>query len=127
MDQGKLEVSAIFQAQVKDIEDQLKAKNDHLKVVRVVIADSQNQKGLNYWLLLGGAHPVVVADPAMAGAFPGGIDLNSRNLIMKNRGEKIDIRFNQAMIAQFEKEDFSGLKFKVLDVVPINLSLILGL
>jgi len=57
----------------------------------------------------------------------GGIDLNSRNLNMESSGQKINITFNPAMIAQFERGDFSGVKIKILDVVPINLMPFLGL
>ncbi len=57
----------------------------------------------------------------------GGIDLNSRNLKMQESGQKADIRFNQAMITQFKKGDFSGVRFQVNDVIRINPMVILGL
>jgi len=57
----------------------------------------------------------------------GGIDLNSRNLRMESTGEKINITFNPAMIAQFRRGDFSGVRIQILDVVPINLMPLLGL
>ncbi len=51
----------------------------------------------------------------------GGIDLNSRYLDMQSEGEKVDIAFNQAMIAQFRRGDFSGIQVRILDVVPVSL------
>ncbi len=57
----------------------------------------------------------------------GGIDLNSRNLKMQSEGQKVDITFDPAMIAQFKRGDFSGVKIQILDVVPINLMPLLGL
>ena len=55
-----------------------------------------------------------------ANAFPGGIDLNSKNLNMQSEGQKVNITFNPAMIAQFKRGDFSGVRFQILDVVPVN-------
>ncbi len=71
-------------------------------------------------------------DFAMKGAaalakIPGGIDLNSRNLNMQSEGEKVDITFDPAMIAQFRRGDFSGVRIQILDVVPVNLMPLLGL
>jgi len=59
--------------------------------------------------------------------FPGGIDLNSRNLNMESTGQKIDLTFDPAMVAQFKRGDFSGVKVKILDVVPISIMPLLGL
>jgi len=58
---------------------------------------------------------------------PGGIDLNSRNLKIDAEGQKVDITFNPAMIAQFRRGDFSGVRIKILDVVRVNLLPLLGL
>ena len=60
-------------------------------------------------------------------AIPGGIDLNSRNLKMQSEGQKVDITFDPAMVAQFRRGDFSGVRIQILDVVPINLMPLLGL
>ena len=57
----------------------------------------------------------------------GGIDLNSRNLNMESSGQKMNITFDPAMIAQFKRGDFSGVKIQILDVVPISLMPLLGL
>ncbi len=57
----------------------------------------------------------------------GGIDLNSRTLNMESSGDKVNITFNQAMVAQFRRGDFSGVRIKILDVMPINLIPLLGL
>ena len=57
----------------------------------------------------------------------GGIDLASKHLNMESSGEKVNITFDPAMIAQFERGDFSGVRIQILDVVPINLMPLLGL
>jgi hypothetical protein len=60
-------------------------------------------------------------------ANPGGIDLNSRNLDLQSEGEKVNIAFNHALMAQFKRGDFSGLKIRILDVIPVNPMILLGL
>ena len=65
----------------------------------------------------------LISDKAMKG----GIDLNSRNLNMQSEGEKVNITFDPAMIAQFRRGDFSGVRIQILDVVPVNLMPLLGL
>ena len=57
----------------------------------------------------------------------GGIDFASKHLHMETSGDKINITFNPAMMAQFERGDFSGVKIQILDVVPISLMPLLGL
>ena len=64
-------------------------------------------------------------DKAMV--FPGGIDLASKHLNMESTGEKVNITFDPAMIAQFKRGDFSGVRIQILDVVPISLMPLLGL
>ena len=58
---------------------------------------------------------------------PGGIDLNSSQLRLQSEGEKVNIAFDPAMIAQFRRGDFSGVRIQILDVVPVNLMSLLGL
>ena len=58
---------------------------------------------------------------------PGGIDLNSKNLNIETSGQKVNITFDPAMIAQFRRGDFSGVQIQILDVVPISLMPLLGL
>ncbi len=58
---------------------------------------------------------------------PGGIDLNSGNLNMQSQGQKVSITFDPAMIAQFRRGDFSGVRIQILDVVPVNLISLLAL
>jgi phosphomannomutase len=58
---------------------------------------------------------------------PGGIDLNAKHLNLQSEGEKVNITFDPAMIAQFQRGDFSGVRIQILDVVPINLMPLLGL
>jgi len=70
--------------------------------------------------------PIENSDQAGLAA-PGGIDLNSRNLNMQSEGQKVNITFDAAMIAQFRRGDFSGVRIQILDVVPISLVPLLGL
>ena len=65
--------------------------------------------------------------PSQAMTHQGGIDLTSRHLNMESSGQKINITFDPAMIAQFKRGDFSGVRIQILDVVPINLMPLLGL
>ena len=64
---------------------------------------------------------------ALAQPYNGGIDLNSKNLNMQSEGEKVNITFDTAMIAQFKRGDFSGVKFQIIDVVQIDPIPLLGL
>jgi len=61
-----------------------------------------------------------VAIPTLT-AENGGIDLNSRSLKMQSEGDKVNITFSPAMIAQFRRGDFSGVRIQIFDVVQINL------
>ena len=49
----------------------------------------------------------------------GGIDLNSKNMAMSVDGEKIDIKFDPAMIEQFKRGDFSGVRPVIINITPI--------
>ncbi len=49
----------------------------------------------------------------------GGIDLNSKNMKIDVDGQKIDIRFDPAMIKQFQAGDFSGVRPVILNITPI--------
>jgi len=60
-------------------------------------------------------------------AMRGGIDLASKHLNMQSSGQKVNITFDPAMIAQFKRGDFSGVRIQILDVVPISLMPLLGL
>jgi hypothetical protein len=60
-------------------------------------------------------------------ATPGGIDLNAAHLNMQSQGEKVNITFDPAMIEEFKRGDFSGVKIQILDVVPVNLMALLGI
>jgi hypothetical protein len=66
-------------------------------------------------------------DKASLAQSPGGIDLNSRHLNLESSGQKVNIAFDPVMIAQFRRGDFSGVRIKILDVVPVNLIPLLGL
>ena len=60
-------------------------------------------------------------------AVNGGIDLAAKHLNMESSGQKVNITFDPAMIEQFKRGDFSGVKIQILDVVPVNLMPLLGL
>jgi hypothetical protein len=68
-----------------------------------------------------------VAKAAVGLKAPGGIDLASKNLNMESSGQRVNITFDPAMIEQFKRGDFSGVKIQILDVVPVNLMPLLGL
>ena len=58
----------------------------------------------------------------------GGIDLNSRNMQIDTEGQKIDIKFNPAIIAQFRTGDFSGVYPVIISIKPVSsASFLLGL
>jgi hypothetical protein len=61
----------------------------------------------------------IPTDSAMAGKTRGGIDLNARNMSMDVGGEKIDIHFDKAMIAQFRRGDFSGVRPVIMSITPL--------
>jgi SAM-dependent methyltransferase len=49
----------------------------------------------------------------------GGIDLNSRNMLMDVSGEKINIKFDQALVDQFRRGDFSGIRPVIINITPV--------
>jgi len=51
--------------------------------------------------------------------YDGGIDLNSRNMAMTVKGEKIDMRFDPAIEAQFKRGDFSGVRAVIVGITSI--------
>jgi len=57
----------------------------------------------------------------------GGIDLNAAHLNLQSEGDGVNITFDPAMIAQFKRGNFSGVKFQILEVVPVDLMPLLGL
>jgi hypothetical protein len=67
------------------------------------------------------------ADRAVLANAPGGIDLASKHLNMESSGQKVNITFDPAMIAQFKRGDFSGVRIQILDVTPVSLMPLLGL
>ncbi|MBF0619767.1 MAG: hypothetical protein HQL19_06325 [Candidatus Omnitrophica bacterium] len=61
---------------------------------------------------------------------PGGIDLNARNLEMDiaKEGAGAPVTFDPAMIAEFQRGDFSGITPVILKITPIDSPLaLLGL
>ncbi len=63
-------------------------------------------------------------------ASPGGIDLNAKNmgLDVAKEGSGVDIKFDPAMVAEFQRGDFSGIAPLIIRIVPITSALpILGL
>ena len=49
----------------------------------------------------------------------GGIDFKADSLNVRSSGEKIDVRFDQAMMAQFKRGDFSGVRATILSITPL--------
>ncbi len=62
------------------------------------------------------------ADEAMKAneAFPGGIDLNAKNMSLDVSGQGIDMKFDPAMVAEFQKGNFTGVEGIILRIVPIQ-------
>ena len=59
---------------------------------------------------------------------PGGIDLNASKLNLQKQGSGVDIKFNQAMIAQFKLGNFDGITPVITTITPIaNIYPLLGL
>lgn len=89
-----------------------------------------NLVGSNKWFLLGGKRKelpegttlriIVPMDrAAIAPVGPGGIDLNARHMNMDVSGEKVDIHFDKAMMAQFKSGDFSGVRPVIMSITPL--------
>lgn len=51
---------------------------------------------------------------------PGGIDLNTKDMKTNISGENITIQFDKAMIEQFKRGDFTGVRPVILNVTPIT-------
>jgi hypothetical protein len=67
-------------------------------------------------------------DRAMNIANPGGIDLNTASMTMDATGEAVNIQFDKAMIEQFKRGDFTGVRPVILNITPIpNILPLLGL
>lgn len=66
----------------------------------------------------GGRDAAMKADQAM----PGGIDLNSKNmgLDVAKDGQGIEMKFDPAMVAEFQKGNFTGVQGIILRIVPIE-------
>jgi hypothetical protein len=56
----------------------------------------------------------------MAQTANGGIDLNAGNLQMEINGEKIDLKFDPAMVEQFQRGDFSGVAPVIIQITAIQ-------
>ncbi len=53
---------------------------------------------------------------------PGGIDLNARNMGLEvaRDGKGVDMKFDPAMVAEFQKGDFTGVEGIILRIVPLQ-------
>jgi hypothetical protein len=67
-----------------------------------------------------GQEPQLDITASQAMKSPGGIDLNSKNMVMNVAGEKIDIKFDPAMIAQFKAGDFTGVTGVIINITPLT-------
>jgi len=63
--------------------------------------------------------PGIRRDAAMANP-TGGIDLNSQHMQMDVNGETINLKFDPAMFAQFQRGDFSGVVPVIIQITPIQ-------
>ena len=58
----------------------------------------------------------------------GGIDLNAANMAMSERGDRVAMRFDPAMIAQFKRGDFTGIRPEIVQITPVpSLATLMGL
>ncbi len=58
----------------------------------------------------------------------GGIDMNAGNRQMNAKGQKVDMKLDQAMMAKFRRGDFTGLTPVIYSITPIaNIRPMLGL
>lgn len=70
---------------------------------------------------------ITTSDQAQAASPLGGIDLDSKNLILDVNGDKINISFDPAMLEQFRRGDFSGVRPVIISIVPVaNINGLLG-
>jgi hypothetical protein len=67
--------------------------------------------------MTGNREAVVNVSP---GPTRGGIDLNAQNMQMDVGGQKINIHFDHAMVEQFKRGDFSGVRPVVINITPIQ-------
>jgi phosphomannomutase len=68
-----------------------------------------------------GTIPLKEEDSAMKNASDlGGIDFNAKNLKMGVKGDQINIKFDPAMIEQFKRGDFSGVRPVIINITPLN-------
>jgi phosphoglycerate kinase len=58
-------------------------------------------------------------------AEPGGIDLNAKNMGLDifKEGQGVEMKFNPAMVAEFQRGDFSGIVANIIRIVPIKSAL----
>jgi hypothetical protein len=67
-------------------------------------------------------------DQALTTRREGGINLDSKNLQLDVNGEEINIKFDPAMIEQFKKGDFTGVRPVIINITPIaNMLPLLGM
>ncbi len=58
----------------------------------------------------------------------GGIDMDANKMNMSEKGGKIDMKFDPAMVAQFKRGDFTGIRPVIQSITPItNVRPLLGL
>ncbi|MEI8012825.1 MAG: hypothetical protein WCI27_10185, partial [Candidatus Omnitrophota bacterium] len=58
----------------------------------------------------------------------GGIDLNAAKMILSEKGGKVVMAFDPAMLAQFRSGDFSGVRPEIINITPIsNMPSLMGL
>jgi hypothetical protein len=54
--------------------------------------------------------------------------MNAGNMTMNEQGQKVDMQFDPAMVEEFRRGDFSGVRPVILNITPItNIRPFLGL
>ncbi|MEW5895513.1 MAG: class I SAM-dependent methyltransferase [Candidatus Omnitrophota bacterium] len=138
-DFGKMPFSKIFLSGIgvflrgltpEELKD-LSEKQEEIKKIHLgSITMSQPQLSLHSNDLQSGAALFSITDSSPAASPVGGIDLNARNLDMdiSKDGRGVEMKFDPAMIAEFEGGNFTGVVPVIIRVTPLsNPLMLLGL
>jgi hypothetical protein len=121
---------------VKDINDQLQNTRIPLRMAHgdngVLRLENTSKDGELILTLSGRMTFIdgkfVTVDSAETAEVPGGIDMNAGNMTMNEQGQKVDMQFDPAMVEEFRRGDFSGVRPVILNITPItNIRPFLGL
>ncbi|MEI8012987.1 MAG: hypothetical protein WCI27_11020, partial [Candidatus Omnitrophota bacterium] len=134
---GRIRKSGLSDSELKNIEDKLNEVFQRYAIsdglfepqgeldVHSIAVGQYDRTG--WRLVQEQSFPLSSTDKAMT---PGGIDLNARNmgLDVDKDGKGVDMKFDPAMIAEFQQGNFTGVEGIILRIVPLQSPLpILGL